>query len=490
MAQGWVQASDDELRAGYSRALKEEDIAAARAVAEEMARRNPEQVQAWKRLGDVCYWNLSDCDRAAEAFAKARELDPADNDAIVGLTCSLMHADRYADAAAMAKVLVKRLPTAPHYTMLGFLLSKLGGRRAAEAALRQALRIDPTDDEALYHFTSVLPAERFSEALEAAERLVALHPKYGPGRAVRAWLRFRDGGDAAEAEGVLRGVVAADPASSDAWRWLGWVLEHSGDGEGAHAALRKTCELRPWDAVVQMGYARFLERIGDDDAAERFLRAAVEVTSTHGPLASRLLRFLIERGRAREAREVVERLLEVEDEEGGRAGVCDVHRGRRTGAAGRGGEPAGRRRHDRLRRPYRHITRRSVRGWSGADRRRDRGIGGSGFTLCGSEPPDVPLDRLADRPSSGLEVVAGLEVHPEPGGRAEVACEAQGGVGSAGARAFDQPSDTVGGHAGVLGEPVHRDAQGLKELEQQHFAGMDGLVVVGGGVGHGGSRGQ
>jgi len=85
-----------------------------------------------------------------------------------------------------------------------------------------------------------------------------------------------------------------------------------------------------------------------------------------------------------------------------------------------------------------------------------------------------------------FEVVAGLEVEPEALGGAEVAGEAEGGVGGDGALAVDDLVDAAGWHGDVLGEAVLGDVHGVEELFEKDLAGVDGRVGRWF-VGHGGS---
>lgn len=71
------------------------------------------------------------------------------------------------------------------------------------------------------------------------------------------------------------------------------------------------------------------------------------------------------------------------------------------------------------------------------------------------------------------EIVAALEADPELGGVAEVAAEAQGGVGGDAALAADQVVDARRGDVEFLGETVGGEAEGFHELREENLAGMD-----------------
>ena len=77
-----------------------------------------------------------------------------------------------------------------------------------------------------------------------------------------------------------------------------------------------------------------------------------------------------------------------------------------------------------------------------------------------------------------LEVIAGLEIEPEPIARPEVACEAQCRVSANGPRAMHDLIDPSSGHTDILGEPVLRQAQGLEKVGGEDFAGMNGCELA------------
>ena len=100
--------------------------------------------------------------------------------------------------------------------------------------------------------------------------------------------------------------------------------------------------------------------------------------------------------------------------------------------------------------------------------------GGGGF-----EGVDVAGDFGRELVFGDLEVVAGLEVHPEGGGVLEIASEAQSGVGGDAAALVDDVGDAGNGDAKVESEFVHAQAQGLEEFFAKNLAGVDGFEFLG-----------
>jgi hypothetical protein len=100
--------------------------------------------------------------------------------------------------------------------------------------------------------------------------------------------------------------------------------------------------------------------------------------------------------------------------------------------------------------------------------------GGGGF-----EGVNVAGDFGGARVIGHLQVVAGLQVHPEGGVVLEVAGEAQGGVGGDAAALVDDIGDARDGDAKVEGEFVHAETQRLEEFLAKDFAVVDGFAFRG-----------
>jgi len=93
------------------------------------------------------------------------------------------------------------------------------------------------------------------------------------------------------------------------------------------------------------------------------------------------------------------------------------------------------------------------------------GLGGAGV--------DVAVDLGLMLAGGGAQIVGALQVHPELRIDAEIAAEAQGGIGGEGALAGDDLGDTVRRHAQGHRELVRVDLEGFEELLEEDFAGMN-----------------
>jgi hypothetical protein len=76
-----------------------------------------------------------------------------------------------------------------------------------------------------------------------------------------------------------------------------------------------------------------------------------------------------------------------------------------------------------------------------------------------------------------LEVVAGLQIQPEPITRAEISREPQGAIRADAPGAMHDLVDPSRGHTDIPGQSVLGQAQRLEEIRREHFAGMYGIQL-------------
>jgi site-specific DNA recombinase len=69
-----------------------------------------------------------------------------------------------------------------------------------------------------------------------------------------------------------------------------------------------------------------------------------------------------------------------------------------------------------------------------------------------------------------LQVVASLQIEPEPIAGPKIPCESKGGIGTDRAGTMHNLVDAPGRHANVLGQSILGNGQGLEKVEREHFA--------------------
>jgi hypothetical protein len=79
-----------------------------------------------------------------------------------------------------------------------------------------------------------------------------------------------------------------------------------------------------------------------------------------------------------------------------------------------------------------------------------------------------------------LEVVAGLQIQPEPITRAEIPREPQGAIRADGSRAMHDLVDPSRRHTDIPGQPVLGQAQRLEKIRREDFARMYGTHLASG----------
>jgi predicted Zn-dependent protease len=90
-------------------------------------------------------------------------------------------------------------------------------------------------------------------------------------------------GRAAEAEGVLRAVVGAEPTDGEALEMLGVVLGAQGRHADALGAFDRARDARPSSATIRHNRAQALFHLGRRDEARAELQKAVELRADYTP---------------------------------------------------------------------------------------------------------------------------------------------------------------------------------------------------------------
>jgi Flp pilus assembly protein TadD len=141
---------------------------------------------------------------------------------------------RLAEAEAALREAIRVQPReASAYFNLGLLLAERQRPTEARDALRRALALDPQNAAAAYNLAVLVGETSPKEAASLAGRAAALAPQ-DPRYAFSQAFYAEKAGDARAAERVLRALVARHPGYRDGWALLGALLE--GRGRAAEAA--------------------------------------------------------------------------------------------------------------------------------------------------------------------------------------------------------------------------------------------------------------
>jgi Flp pilus assembly protein TadD len=153
---------------------------------------------------------------------------------LVNLSMAEARLGRLAEAEAALREAIRVQPreASAHFN-LGLLLAERQRPAEARDALRRALELDPRNAGAAYNLAVLVGEASPKEAATLAGRAAALAPQ-DPRYAFTQAFYAEKAGDAGAAERVLRALVAHHPGYRDGWALLGALLE--GRGRAAEAA--------------------------------------------------------------------------------------------------------------------------------------------------------------------------------------------------------------------------------------------------------------
>jgi tetratricopeptide (TPR) repeat protein len=162
------------------------------------------------------------------------------------------------------------------HSNLGLLLHGLGKPEEAEAAHREAIRLDPNYTPAHNNLGTLLHARgRLEEAGAAYREAIRLDPRAAPPHNNLGWLVHsilvwlpHDKGKPEEAEAAYREAIRLDPNYVLAHINLGWLLHGSGRLEEAEAAYREVIRLDPNYVLAHINLAALLRDRGRVKEAE------------------------------------------------------------------------------------------------------------------------------------------------------------------------------------------------------------------------------
>lgn len=246
-------------------------------------------------------------DEALRVYEAALRLPGGREDALVTAVELALDARRPDTAERLINTAGEPRATATRVAR-AMLLAAGGKVTAAEAALRAALRDEPTSFEALAHlFDLLLRARRAAELVPLVERALRLAPRAPRLVALlgEAWLAA---GDAARAEGALTAALELAPDSSSVRLELGRARLVRGRARDALAAL-ETADESPERHALQ-GAA--CSSLGEWARAAEHYRRALTARPDDALLLNGLAWAELKLGRTREAGELLRRSLAID----------------------------------------------------------------------------------------------------------------------------------------------------------------------------------
>jgi tetratricopeptide (TPR) repeat protein len=253
---------------------------------------------------------------ARKAFEAALKIDPADTEALSGLTVVDLAEGKRVEATGRIEARLTAAPTdKAALALAGRTYGGFGQAPAAERAWRNLLELDPTNIEAYGALGSLYYGQKkLGEARQEFERLAKQRPKSVGAQTMVAFLYEMDG-NKAEAQKRYEKALEIDPraavaANNLAWLYcenganlevalqlaqtaksglpeapevndtLGWIYYKKGMASMAVGPLLQAADKSPKNAVIQFHAGMALAKAGDKPQARQKLEAALALDPT------------------------------------------------------------------------------------------------------------------------------------------------------------------------------------------------------------------
>lgn len=227
---------------------------------------------------------LDDRQQVQDGIAKALAIDPEDPTALEARSDYRLHYEN--DLEGALDDLERGLKTAPGssslWNSLGLLQGERGDNRAAEAAFRKAIALDPQDPVSHANLSILyLDENRMAEAKAEIDAALAADPTFDVTLVARGRYHMQTGELDKALDDLLAGSTA-NPAYSNAQLLLAGAYYEKGDRIPAAQALDNADRLDPNDPVImQMRTAIAIDEY-DSDAAIRYAQELMRRTRARG----------------------------------------------------------------------------------------------------------------------------------------------------------------------------------------------------------------
>ncbi|WP_037383787.1 FecR domain-containing protein [Sinorhizobium americanum] len=270
MAQAWT--------AGFR-----EDIPAAIAVIKQAEQRYPDDPTLPAARAQLALL-LDDRDELRDGVERALAIDPEDPTALEARAHYRYHIENDLDGALAD--LNRALKTAPGsssiWNSLALVQSERGDNRAAEAALKEAIALDPLDPVAHANLAiQYMDEMRMAEAKREIDAALFVDPSFDVALVARGRYHLQNGEVDKAVEDLLAGSTA-NPAYSNAQLLLAAAHYEKGDRIPATQALDNADRLDPNDPIVATVRTAIAIDAYDADAAIRNAQEAMRRTRARG----------------------------------------------------------------------------------------------------------------------------------------------------------------------------------------------------------------
>lgn len=227
-------------------------------------------------------------DEAATAFRDAAALAPDETPPQIGIGSVAIKQGRFEEAEkCLARV--ARLGDPVALCLLGIAQHSMAKYSEAEVALRRAVELDPTYDEAYHNLGMVLSTSRPQEAEEMFRTALRIDPDYAPAHRELGFLLDRR--DEPTAGQYLKRAVELDTSHPWAHVYLGAHIERAGQIDRAMEEYRAAARLAPDMAIPVFLLGRLNESLGNLELAREQIQRAAELEPFDPQFAEYLVKF-------------------------------------------------------------------------------------------------------------------------------------------------------------------------------------------------------
>ena len=224
----------------------------------------PKDVETWLTLGRL-YKLAQNSNEAEAAYKKVLELDPAHEEALIGLAMVYSDLGDQPRAAEMLRRVVAKNPTARTLTALGRTYEQQKEYAQAAEIFKQALAMSPDNASLKYSLAeNLLMSEQMDEAVKVFGELAQEDPKdYRP--ALRLSQVYRQRGKLAEARAELKRARDAAPDNLEVRYHEVNLLESEGKIDESIAVLKEILDSsrkETYSSGERSNRSVFLERLG------------------------------------------------------------------------------------------------------------------------------------------------------------------------------------------------------------------------------------
>lgn len=293
------------------------NLEAARPIAEQLVRQQPDLASAWHLLGVIRYEEMRTgqadrclaLDESKNSLSRALQLDPELDDAAVALAWVLHDMGSFAEATVWARKALAHKSQAEREALLGWLLLCQEAFDEAAGLLQSALIHQPERTLWRCHLATALHAlHREHEEIELLRAGLALSPNDPELLLPLGWLHHGRG-ELGAARRIAEQLVRQQPDLASAWYLLGLIGQEEGDTELAERCFAET-QARDdslFDALLRR--AGILCETGRLDEAVATLYLVLRHDPEHSLALTILARGLLALNRLDEARKEIHHLL-------------------------------------------------------------------------------------------------------------------------------------------------------------------------------------